>query len=474
MYPPSPQSPPSRGGEDLNPTCSTDYIKNKHCTRRNLIAKSVGDVNNHFQVKNALRILIPFATVISILITATSAFSQEGKKPSDPNGIDWSIFPFAGASTDIGVSFGAIGSVAKLDKDYTPYRWRGQFEFCMSVKDGDSGVMLPFHYDFVRFDFPDLAGGKLRLFANGMFYLNSIYGYFGMGNNSPVHAVIPSPNPDTQKQHQYYLTQYIAELLGQMKLGKGWHALGVVRLKYNTPSVYDGSALSTDMGQQDPHAGPLVRGVYNHGVIQFGAGMQYNSRDKEEGPNSGMLHELSVRYSPGIFAGTTLDFGGVTADLRFYHPFIKQYLVLAVRLFGDVLFGAPPLEELGYAGAFNTYEMIGGSFGIRGVPLGRFYGKAKAMGSLELRSMFFGFRLWQWKLLLGMVAFVDTGRVWADLQSTPSLDGNGLGLKYGVGGGPRLQVGEAFTIRCDIAYSPNAGDAGGWPIGVYVQIGHMF
>ena len=65
--------------------------------------------------------------------------------------------------------------------------------------------------------------------------------------------------------------------------------------------------------------------------------------------------------------------------------------------------------------------------------------------------------------------FFDGGRVWADLRSAPELDGTGLGLKYGVGGGLRLQKGTTFVLRFDLAWSPDAR-----PLGGYFLAGHLF
>jgi hypothetical protein len=72
-------------------------------------------------------------------------------------------------------------------------------------------------------------------------------------------------------------------------------------------------------------------------------------------------------------------------------------------------------------------------------------------------------------MLFGVVAFFDAGRVWADTAPHPELDGTGLGLKYGTGGGVRLQSGKAFVLRGDVAWSPDAR-----PLGGYFAVGQAF
>jgi hemolysin activation/secretion protein len=71
--------------------------------------------------------------------------------------------------------------------------------------------------------------------------------------------------------------------------------------------------------------------------------------------------------------------------------------------------------------------------------------------------------------MLSTVGFFDAGRLWSDFHANEKLDGKGLGLKLGVGGGLRLQQGQAFVVRTDVAWSPDAR-----PIGAYVTAGQVF
>ncbi len=76
---------------------------------------------------------------------------------------------------------------------------------------------------------------------------------------------------------------------------------------------------------------------------------------------------------------------------------------------------------------------------------------------------------------LGNVAFGDVGRMWAGWQNDPVLDGETIGLKYGLGGGVRLQWGEAVMIRVDVAYSPEADAVyPHWPIVAYIWYDQAF
>ena len=143
-----------------------------------------------------------------------------------------------------------------------------------------------------------------------------------------------------------------------------------------------------------------------------------------------------------------------------------ERLVLAARLVGDILLGDPPIYELA---RFEETSALGGAKFVRGVPTNRYYGKRKVLGNLELRSRLARFRLCRGQYELGLTGFVDGGRVWADISRRPDLDGTGLALKYGVGGGIRMQKGETFVLRADVAWSPDAR-----PIGAYLLAGQHF
>lgn len=69
----------------------------------------------------------------------------------------------------------------------------------------------------------------------------------------------------------------------------------------------------------------------------------------------------------------------------------------------------------------------------------------------------------------GVVGFVDAGRVFAGYSRDPALDGSGLGLKVGYGGGLRLAAGGTFVLRADVATSAEADRLSG-----YLTAGHMF
>ena len=142
-------------------------------------------------------------------------------------------------------------------------------------------------------------------------------------------------------------------------------------------------------------------------------------------------------------------------------------MTLLFRVVGDTLLGDPPFYELA---RFDETPAIGGGKAVRGVPAQRYYGKVKLFGNFEVRSELLHFTVGQEAHGSRRGEFVDGGRSWTELgHLNPDLDGTGLGLKYGLGGGLRLQEGQTFVVRGDVAWSPDAR-----PVGAYFAAGEVF
>jgi hypothetical protein len=99
-------------------------------------------------------------------------------------------------------------------------------------------------------------------------------------------------------------------------------------------------------------------------------------------------------------------------------------------------------------------------------------GPVKVVANAELRSMFAHFTVFKQRIGVGSDAFLDVGRIWSDYTFRSPLDGQGLGIKYGAGGGMYWMWGQAAIFRIEVAYSPDANaENRGIPIGVYVEDG---
>jgi len=228
------------------------------------------------------------------------------------------------------------------------------------------------------------------------------------------------------------------------------------------------SRLAEDLQGDDAYVRRLLGTDQPHGALELSVGVAWDTRDDETSPTRGLYVTERLDVTPGSFGAASYRFARLGSAACIYVPLIPKdrRLVFAMRVVSDFLIGDAPFYELP---RFDDTSAIGGAKGVRGVPAQRYYGKIKAFTNLELRSELFSARILGDERRFGLTAFTDAGRLWADYQSNPDLDGMGVGLKYGIGGGLRIASGKTFVLRLDIAWSPDAN-----PVSGYLLAGHMF
>ena len=409
-------------------------------------------------------------TLLALLAVATAIFLQSlpasaqptitGKPELDPNRLEVGAVPIIMGDSDLGVGVGGVVSLARFRPGFAPFRWQLLAVLFLTMKNEGHGVETVFHNHSIKLDLPDLAGGRLRLQTELAFGRHSNSGYYGMGNAA-------SAIPGEARLHEYDRIYPELDLHSRLKLAGPLSLMAGGRLVYNWVEVYQGSKLAEDLRSNDSYLKQRLRGTGDHfdGVIDVG--LLWDTRDQELAPSRGVFHELSFRFTPAL--GSDVSYAGATLALRYYQSLYRDRLVVAVRLMGDLLVGNPPIYELASYGGLFGMPGPGGGAGIRGVPMQLYHGKVKLISNFELRGRLSSFTVFRQHFNLGAVAFVDAGRVWTDIAAPDRFDGTGLGLKVGVGGGLRLQWGEAFLLRADIAWSPDAA-----PVGFYFNVNHVF
>jgi outer membrane protein assembly factor BamA len=170
-----------------------------------------------------------------------------------------------------------------------------------------------------------------------------------------------------------------------------------------------------------------------------------------------------------------IAYGEAAAVLADYAPLGGPF-IFANRFVASFQFGTVPFYDLQQGGVFEPQYLLGGETGVRGVPSGRYAGRAKMIANTEIRATPFPrVNVLGQRFLVGTTTFFDAGRVWEDYAVISPADGNTLNLHYGIGGGLFLQWGEAAIFRIEVAYSPDAkSENPGFPIGLYVSDGLMF
>jgi hypothetical protein len=403
------------------------------------------------------------ARLLALLAAATTAPAVARAQPpvAPASHLERALVPLFGGDTDVGVGAGAIASVARVDPGSDPFRWKIEGAAFATVKlDDDGRASAPFQDIFVVLARHGLAGGRLRLEVRPAFTRETNLRYFGVGNASLA------PPEEIPARDFYTRVHPTVRARARIQLEGPLHATLGTTYIYNRISYQPESRLGADLANPVGPLEGLLQLSPRHGVHLVEGGFAIDTRDDEIAPSAGQFHQIEGRLSPWQTAALPYRYAGVSANLRGYLPLVPGRLTVAARLVGDILFGDVPVYELA---RFDESSALGGARFVRGVPTNRYYGKRKVLGNLELRSRLFRFRLRRDRYELGVTTFADGGRVWADVRAANPLDGGGLGLKYGLGGGIRVQKGDTFVLRADLAWSPDAR-----PIGAYLLAGQLF
>ena len=376
--------------------------------------------------------------------------------------LERALVPLAGGDTDIGFGGGFIGHLARPAVGPAPFRWKLEGAMLATFKLHEGFELeAPFQDAYVMFVRNGLLGGLLRMELRAAFTRETNLRYYGLGN-----ASVDPPGPDQRGRDLFTRTHPAARVRGRIKLDGPMHVVLGTMYVQNWVRFGPESQLLIDASQGSARQRGLLQVDHKHGLHLLEGGLIIDTRDDEVSPSHGGFHQIEVRASPWRTPALPYRYIGISGVARMYVPVLDDRLVAAFRVVGDIQMGDVPFYELS---RFDETSALGGSKYVRGVPSNRYYGKRKLLGNLEVRSQLYRRKIRGSRYELGFTAFLDTGRVWADLDRAPELDGTSLGLKYGVGGGLRLQKDQTFVLRADLAWSPDAH-----PVGAYFLAGHLF
>ena len=402
------------------------------------------------------------AVAVMTLVANPAHARRATEAPPERVKTEFGIVPLAGGNTDYGLGGGFLTNVAGLDPAVSPYVWRLEAAAFVSFKAKDaepSEWVNPYQDYYFLLTVPHFLHERLRLELRPSYTRETTQRYYGLGNGSVAPADEIAGRDFYGRQHPTLSTRLRWDVVGDVFVELG------AAYTENWFELDPQSTLATDMNTGAPAVRELLGTATRHGVLLGEHGLIYDTRDSEIAPEQGQYHQIKIRYSPAVGGHLPYQYGQANATFRFYLPFTAR-LGLALRAVGDWQFGDVPFYELA---RYEDTFAFGGVNGVRGIPGQRYYGRIKLFSNVELRSRLFDFTVFRRPYALGGALFTDFGRLWTDFASHPELDGSGLGLKYGVGGGVRLQQGKTFVIRVDVAWSPDAR-----PLGAYLTAGHAF
>ena len=376
--------------------------------------------------------------------------------------LEFNIVPIAGGDSDVGIGGGEVADLARLDPRYRPYRWKLTSEAFITFNTLNGQLISPFQDYSLTLTLPDLTSSRrLRLEIRPAFTNERTLKFYGIGNATPLPPPgVPIADTEYQRIHPTLSVE------ARYRFYKRFYLLGGSVYTQNWLFVPPNGLLARAQASSSAEIREIVGSFAPHGVELLEGGIQYDSRDNETVTRRGQFHTAVIRVSPRVGTELPYAYERLNVTARFYTTPVHN-VTLLFRVVGDTLLGDPPFYELA---RFDETPAIGGSKAVRGIPAQRYYGKVKLFGNAEMRNDILHFSVHHKRMVLGAALFADGGRSWTQLgQSNPALDGTGLGLKYGLGGGLRLQEGQTFIVRGDIAWSPDAT-----PVGAYFAAGEVF
>ncbi|MES1165668.1 MAG: BamA/TamA family outer membrane protein [Verrucomicrobiota bacterium] len=402
---------------------------------------------------------------VAALAPAPAARADQPAAPQQaPSHRELNIIPIAGGDSDVGLGFGEVADWARVEGGHPqPYKWKLENGAFITFNEQAGGLVIPFQDYYFLMTWLDLGPQhRTRLDVRPAFTDERTLKYYGIGNASQR-----PPDSVDIRETEYRRMHPTLLVEARSNLGGHWYALLGNVYTQNWVNVPPNSILAHDIQFGTPEVKSFLRGFGPHAVDLIELAIQYDSRDSEIVTRRGMYHFIEARLSPAVPGWLPYAYIQLDAAAQFYVTAIPRWLTIAWRGVADVMMGDPPTYELA---RFDETPALGGSKAVRGVPAQRYYGKVKLFENLEARSELLPFKVGKKSLVLGVAAFLDGGRTWSEIgQAHPDLDGTGWGLKYGIGAGLRLQEGQTFVVRADLAWSPDAQ-----PVGAYFAAGQIF
>ena len=249
--------------------------------------------------------------------------------------------------------------------------------------------------------FPEFAG-KWQLALNGGYDAIRWTNFMGLGNET---------NFDKSLNHDYYKMQtktgFASIALQRITEQHNFHvsAFGESDQIVNNPDRFIGKNLSAKPN------------IYELNYYVGGeTGYTYTNVNDVVVPTKGIVFTADALYSHDL-TRTSQSYGRFTSGMQLYLPLVSKFS-LAVTAAGATVTDSAAL----YHDVF-----IGGGKSLRGFKRERFTGKTAFYNQNELRFITDA-RSYIYNGKIGIVAFLDDGRVWV-----PAENSNTLHLGYGVG-----------------------------------------
>ena len=372
---------------------------------------------------------------------------------------------------------------------YTPYLHR-VFAQAFASSGG-----LQFHW--LDWDAPAIAGTPYRIRAQLIYMRNTAQHFHGIGSDAMAPLTFTGAGQSYAQWADYdaalqplrndgtTLSRYNDFDMQRPFLVLGLERTflrGLVRpllgvgFSYTTIDDYTGETVTARLPDGDVEApmGPtLLREQCDAGAVIgcdggfdniIRLGVSFDTRDFEPDPNRGIYADLAFDWSTPAL-GSDYNYVRFLAAIRYFQTLLPKHtdLVFAGRATFQVQSGGVPFFTMPtIAWTEDQRTGLGGLRSLRGYRMDRFVGRVLTLLNTELRWTFLRFQTLKQKFSVGVVGFVDMGRVYDSVGDLTFRN-----WRRGQGAGLRIAWNLATILGADFGFSDE-------DTGLYINFHHQF
>jgi len=347
---------------------------------------------------------------LSFLVLCTIFFlevhSAQGNELTGKDG--WSVNPLPALAydSDFGLMAGGFLDINYYGGLYPNYKHRICIE-ALSYSKHASFYML-------QYDSKYLIPG-IRTSAKIFFDDNPLYWFYGF--NGAVHDYDSELNLNKDKGIAYYSydRKYLnsrLELSGTFSSHLDWTAKLSYWHYWITQLNWEGYDSDSTLFRKYKQM-KLIEESESHGgdIMEFQAGLKYDTRDIEATPTRGIYADVNVAYAPDMFH-TGYDYLKLAARFRQYVSLGTERLVLAYSMaYQGTLAGNQPFYTQSYIIHFKPSDGLGGATTLRGILYNRVMGNDYVWGNFELRARLLETNLLNRRVFGVLTPFFDAGAI---------------------------------------------------------------
>jgi hypothetical protein len=263
-------------------------------------------------------------------------------------------------------------------------------------------------------DFTDLLGKTDLLVRTNIKAPINVENFFGIGNETFYDKSKPG-------RFKYYRTRYdLGDLALMLRRNpQSWmtFSYGLAGQYYHLDSLNNQEKFINNFAENGMNAAQIQATKFYAGPV---INLLLDNRNNKALPERGTRISATARHLWGLNDHSD-NLTSIDIDLALFISIVESSRsVLATRF--------------GYGRNFGNYEFfqaqyLGGKENLRGYHNNRFAGRTKFFNNTEIRFRLANFNTYLFPGSIGLVAFNDVGRVWADNENSSDWHvGNGIGL----------------------------------------------